>query len=145
VSAGDYSGYSVSGAGGADVLKGAVGDDVLVFDSADRLVDGGSGEDTLQFVSTGQLLDFTAIANNRHTGIETIDLTGTGNNSLTLATLDLLDLSDSTNTLRVDGNTGDSVNAMGVWTDGGVAGGYHTYTQGAATLLVDVDVTAVFS
>ena len=35
----------------------------------------------------------------------------------------------------------DRVDAGGGWTDGGVAGGYHTYTQGLATLLVDTDVS----
>jgi Ca2+-binding RTX toxin-like protein len=140
---------TLDGAAGADVLKGAGGDDVLVFHSADRLVDGGSGEDTLQFAGTGDSLDLTAIANSKYTGIEVIDLTGTGNNSLMLETLDLLDLSDSTNTLRVDGNADDVVNAGSGWVlgvDPVVIGAntYDNYTQGAATLLVDTDVTGVF-
>ena len=58
-------------------------------------------------------LDLTAIANNKITGIEVIDLTGTGNNSLTLNRLELLDLSDTTNQLIVNGNTGDAIASIG--------------------------------
>jgi hypothetical protein len=54
---------------------------------------------------------------------------------------DLLALSDTSNQLVVDGNAGDVVNAGGGWADGGIASGYHTYTQGAATLQVDIDIT----
>jgi len=94
---------TLNGAGGIDVLTGAGGNDFLVFDPNDRVVDGGSGEDTLQFTGTGGSLDLTATIDTKYTGIEIVDLTGTGNNTLTLAFGDLLDLSDSTNTLRVDG------------------------------------------
>jgi hypothetical protein len=60
---------------------------------------------------------------------------------LTLGMGDLLDLSGSTNQLTVDGNAGDVVNASDGWTDGGIVDGYHTYIQGAATLLIDIDIT----
>ena len=53
---------------------------------------------------------------------------------------DVLDISD-TDILTVDGDAGDSIAAGTGWTDGGIAGGYHTYTQGLATLLVDTDMT----
>ena len=60
----------------------------------------------------------------------------------------MLAISSSTDTLRVDGNAGDSINAGGGWTQGAdqVIGAdvYDSYTQGAATLLVDTDVTWVF-
>jgi hypothetical protein len=139
---------TLDGADGVDVVKGGAGNDNLKFDGADRLADGGSGEDTLQFVSTDQLLDLTATSNTKYTGIEVIDLTGTGDNSLTLETLDLLALSDSTDTLRVDGNAGDTVDAGSGWTQGADQDfgleTYATYTQGAATLLVDTDVTGIF-
>ena len=135
---------TLDGAGGVDVLRGAAGNDTLVFDGLDRLVDGGLGTDSLLFSGSGQSLDLTGISNLRYTGIEVIDLTGSGNNDLTLALGDLLDLSDSTNTLRVDGDTLDTVTAGSGWTPGAdqVLGlqTYHTYTQGAATLLVDTDV-----
>jgi Ca2+-binding RTX toxin-like protein len=143
---------SLDGGAGADALKGAAGDDTLKFDPADRVVDGGSGADTLEFTASGQSLDLTAIVNTRYTGIEIVDLTGTGDNDLVLGTLDLLALSDTTNTLRVDGNAGDGVTSTG---QGWVAGAdvdidgtlYKSYTDGAATLLLhpDVDSGSVIS
>ena len=41
----------------------------------------------------------------------------------------------------MDGISGDTVNAGIGWTDGGVTGGYHQYTQGVATLLVSTLIT----
>ena len=46
-----------------------------------------------------------------------------------------------TNTLTVDGDASDSIDAGTGWTDGGIVGAYHVYTQGAATLNVDTDMT----
>ena len=58
---------------------------------------------------------------------------------------DVLDLSSTTNTLRVDGNAGDVVDRNLGWTTGGTqtigANMYRSYTQGAAVLLVDTDIT----
>ena len=138
---------TLDGAGGADVLRGGAGNDVLVFDGADRVVDGDSGEDTLQFTGTGESLDLTAIINTKYTGIEVVDLTGNGDNSLTLETLVLLALSDSTNTLRVDGDAGDAVTSTGQgWAAGSLVdvGGtfYQSYTDGAATLLLHPDIVS---
>ena len=74
-------------------------------------------------------------------GIEQIDLEADiGANSLTLTMSDVLDMSD-TDILTVDGDTGDSIDAGTGWTDGGTAGGYHTYTQGLATLNLDIDLS----
>jgi hypothetical protein len=113
-------------------------------------VDGGSGQDTLQFAGSGESLDLTDIVDTRYTGIEIVDLTGTGDNTLILETLDLLALSDTTNTLRVDGDAGDVVISQG---QGWAAGGtvdiegtlYQSYTDGAATLLLHPDVDSLIS
>jgi Ca2+-binding RTX toxin-like protein len=136
---------TLDGAGGVDVVRGGAGDDMVVFDGTDRVVDGGRGHDTLQFTGFGESLDFTDIVDTRYTGIEIVDLTGTGDNSITPETLDLLALSDSTNTLRVDGDSGDSVISTGQgWVAGGTVdvGGtlYERYTDGAATLLLHPEV-----
>ena len=63
-----------------------------------------------------------------------------GANILTLSAADVIDMS-GTNILTVDGDSGDSVQAGTGWTDGGIAGGYHTYTQGLASLVVDTNMT----
>ncbi|WP_285518412.1 hypothetical protein, partial [Thermolongibacillus altinsuensis] len=71
--------------------------------------------------------------------------TGTGNNTLVLSRLDVLDISDTSNTLRVDGNAGDDVLLkFGEWQATGTttiaSQSYRVYTSGKATLQVDADV-----
>jgi hypothetical protein len=116
----------------------------------------GSGLDTLRIDGSAVSLDLTLVANNRLTGIERIDLTGSGDNSLTLDIRDVLALPDgaeafldsTTHELLIDGNSGDSVASVG---QGWVAGAevtlqgtlYAAYTHAdiAVTLLVDTDIT----
>jgi Ca2+-binding RTX toxin-like protein len=139
------------GGGGTDVLIGGAGDDTLVISDLNfRRISGGSGTDTLSLDSFGINLDLSAISNNKITGIEQIDLTGTGDNSLTLNQLDVLALSDTTNQLIVTGDVGDAVTSTGQgWTLdstttlNGIL--YNQYILGAATLLVNADITQTIS
>jgi Ca2+-binding RTX toxin-like protein len=133
---------TLDGGGDADTLSGGADNDTLIYDSLDASVLGGLGSDTLKISGSGTLLNLGGLAGTTIQDVEVIDLTGTGNNTLTLAASDVLALS-STDTLKVDGNAGDTVNAGSGWTDQGtvVNPGYHTYTQGLATLLVDTDIT----
>jgi hypothetical protein len=142
----------LTGAGGADVFRGGAGDDVLgVTGTNFRNVDGGTGVDTLQFNGADDHFDFNFVGQSIVTDIEVIDLTGIGNNSLTITRIDLLDLSGSTaggiKTLTVRGNAGDTVSASDAgWSNNGtlVIGGetYDVFRNGAARLLVDTDITA---
>jgi hypothetical protein len=132
---------TLTGRGGADVFNAGAGDDLIrVSNTTFRHVDGGGGTDTLAILGGGRTLDLTALADNKITGIEEINITGNGDNTLELAKRDLLDLSDTTNRLRVQGNNGDTVNLDGAWNAGSISGGYQTYVQGAARILVDVDI-----
>jgi FG-GAP repeat protein/hemolysin type calcium-binding protein len=135
----------MSGGGGKDVFHGGAGNDtILTPDLNFQLVDGGSGQDTLA-LSSNNLNMVLANFRGRISEIETINLTGTGNNTLTITALDLLNLSDTSNTLKVDGNAGDRVVVLtSAGTDGGIADGYHSYIQNAAVLLVGVDITVDF-
>jgi len=138
---------TLTGGGGADVFRGGAGDDLIqVSDAAFFDVDGGSGTDTLALTGDGVTLDLTLIANSKVSGIEVMEITGgaAAGNSLTLALTDVLDLSDTSNTLTVEGGVDDAVTvADGTWTDGGEVDGYHVYTLGAATLKVDVEIATV--
>ena len=140
---------SLVGSSGNDVLIGGGGDDVISFGAADRRISGGSGTDTLRIDGSGVNLDLTTISNNKLTELERIDITGTGNNSLTFNNLDVLNLSDTTNQLLIDGNAGDQVNSTGGWTLTGTTTvdniSYNQYILGAATLLVNVDITSVIT
>ncbi len=135
----------LSGGLGIDVLKGGGGNDLLSFGATDRRLDGGSGKDTLRVEGSGVELDLRQISNNKLTEFEIIDITGTGNNSLKFSRLDVLDLSDTTNRLIVNGNAGDVVTSRGQgWDPSGTTtlGGidYNRYIIGQARLLVDTDI-----
>lgn len=141
---------TLRGGRGSDVLYGGAGDDILIFGPQNRRMDGGSGTDTLAIEVSNMTMDLMAIPYNRITGIEIIDLTGTGNNSLKLTRLNVLNLSDTTNQLIVKGNAGDSVTSIQQgWLFGGTttlnSNLYDRYTSGAATLLVDTDITQTIS
>jgi len=117
------------------------------------LADGGTGSDTLELNGAGLDLDLTALADNRTRSIERIDLTGSGDNSLTLSVLDVLNLSEESNELLVLGNAGDTVSQGASWTAaaaGGTNGNgtstidgqtYQIYSAGQAALLVDTDMS----
>ncbi|MBY0498896.1 MAG: hypothetical protein K2P74_04655, partial [Nitrosomonas sp.] len=133
------------GRGGADSFDAGDGNDYIRILGDDfQFVDGGSGIDTLGLAGSGFNLDLSSVIDNIH-GIETIALYGVGDNTLTLTAQDVIDLSGSTNTMKVKGNAGDSmVGLSSGWADGGVHGNFHTFTQGEAVLLVGVDVTTDF-
>ncbi|MDA1049222.1 MAG: GEVED domain-containing protein [Planctomycetota bacterium] len=132
------------GDGGADVLRGGEGDDLLAVPALNfQRIDGGSGIDTLRLDASGLTFDLTAIPDNRLTGIELIDIRGSGPNTLKLTRLEVLNLSDSSNTLVVTGDSDDLIE-IGEFNrpdtirsteviDGGL---YRVYSSGTATLKV---------
>jgi Ca2+-binding RTX toxin-like protein len=128
---------------GVDVLKGGAGNDHFEWWAGDndRRVNGGSGKDTLGMSYGPMHLDLTAIPDSRFVNIENIDMSVV-RNTLTLAGQDVLAIS-STDTLRVFGSSDDTVDIAGRFTDLGVSGNFHRYQIGAATLLVDTDITDV--
>jgi VCBS repeat-containing protein len=138
---GDDGNDTVNGQGGSDALFGGAGDDILIWDSLDAVIDGGGGTDTLD--ARGADIDIAAFAGTI-TGLEIIDLSQPGADTVTLSAQDILDMSDS-DTLTVTGGPPDTVEAGTGWTDAGFDGsGNHIYTQdvGAtlATLLLDPDI-----
>jgi len=139
----------LNGRPGADTLNGLDGNDTLIWDPDDILVDGGAGTDVLRVIGagTGTTLTLTGLAGSKIVNVEVINLTGSGSNTLNLSVQNVLDISSTTDTLQVDGKSGDTVHRGSGWTTGadqiiGVET-YHTYTQGLATLLVDTDITNV--
>ena len=136
----------IDGGTGADIIFGGSGDDTFIFDVLDTF-DGGSGADTLNVSGTGANIDLSTVD---AIDMEIIDLTGSGNNQITLVLQDVLDVTDDNNRIIFDGDTGDQVTSAGQgWIQGAdeVIGSetYNTYTAGGATLLVDEDITQVIS
>ena len=130
------------GAGGADVLIGGQGNDTLaVSDATFRRIHGGTGTDTVRLDGSGLHLNLTSIADNRLVNIEQIDITGSGNNTLTLNQREVLNISNTSNTLTVVGNVGDSVQFGPGWTLVAQELGFMIFTQGAATLEVSESIT----
>lgn len=122
--------------GGADIILAGGGNDTVVINgdnitklsqSNTMLLDGGSGINTLKISDSGSTLDLTdATIAAKVQGFNTIDLTGTGNNTLKLdpaAVARIATTDDNTGTpgnedalMVVNGNTGDALQLAGTWT-----------------------------
>ena len=139
---GAQSNDSLIGLGGFDVLRGGQGDDSLaVGDLAFRKVVGGRGIDTLKLTGQGEVLDLTndQVAA-KLVGIEVIDLTGSGINSLIVDVASVLNASDDSNELLVRRDNGDTITFGTGWSltdyrtiDGQV---YYELSQNAARLVI---------
>jgi hypothetical protein len=132
--------------GSNDRLDGGAGNDMLIVGDASFRVDGGSGIDTLRLAGpSGFGLNLSTLAPGAIKEIEQIDL-GVGdslNNTLTVTKQSLLDLSSTSDLLKVFGDSGDTVNAAGftagsILTDNNIT--YNVYTNGSATLWVQQGV-----
>ncbi|WP_176042360.1 Ig-like domain-containing protein [Burkholderia stabilis] len=115
--------------GQTESLYGGVGENVFhVSDVSDlekvKQIAGNGGNDTLKLTGAGQVLDLTALnsgATDKISGIEILDITGTGNNTLKLSMKDVLNLGhedlfiqDGHTQLLVKGDAGDRVVLSGM-------------------------------
>lgn len=141
----------LDGDAGLDVLLGGKGDDILIYDPADLsagglCLNGGAGADTLKLSGAGVLFDFAQIEKGKITGIEKLDLSGSGNNQLRLNESTFADVTGrSGHALTIYGDTGDAVMiAASFWQDGGtvtdLSGSFHQYTNGAELLHVQASL-----
>lgn len=100
----------LDGGAGVDMLYGGAGADTLIYDSADSKIDGGAGIDILKISGSGIALDLSQLIAGKIAGIEKLDLTGSGNNSLSVNMASLLNLTGPAgHNLYVTGDAGDSV------------------------------------
>lgn len=145
---------SLEGGSGNDELYGGSGDDTLVYDAADTVIDGGSGTDTVY--ADGQNVDIGSPL----VDVEVIDLTDGVANSFDYMGLDIIEedieaITDSNNTLRVEGDAGDQIDIdTSGWLNSGFqdvgtnAAGYNVWigmssSGEVVTLEIDPDVTVV--
>ena len=133
------------GRGGADVFDAGAGNDAIrIGDLRFASIDGGDGNDVLHLAGANLNFDLATLGSNIQ-GIESICIYGRGDNTLSLTAESLLDLSDTTNTLKVQGNSGDHIFVQDSgWIDDGSHGFYHSYIQDDAVLLVGANVTVTF-
>jgi Ca2+-binding RTX toxin-like protein len=142
---GNSANNSLNGGGGADTLEGGDGDDRFVFDRTDTYngqlgsVTGGAGFDMLAFTLANGVFASGYAAS----GIEGIDLTAAGAQTLSITAQDVVDFADS-DEIRVLGNQDDVLVFSEPWNLLGteeIAGAlYYRYEAGAATLFVDTDI-----
>jgi len=137
---------TLTGGAGSDTLRGGSGDDTIIISNFNFVeIDGGDNSDILVLDGADLNLDLS-IKGNSISGIEAMDLTGSGNNSVTFTLDELLNLSQTSNQLIISGDAGDSVTSSAQnWIQAAdqVIDGqtYHVYSSGDATLLVDTDIT----
>ncbi len=158
---------------------GTAGNNTLLLDRTELAnlaapganINGAGGIDTFSFNGAGLSLNLLNIPATAITSFERVNLTGTGNNALTLSVVDVLDFASSNvfnlgtgwtglsssvaqRQLVVDGNSGDTLTASGGWTlqpvvvsNGGQA--YVVYTSGtgsnAAMLIIDTDISRMIT
>ena len=132
------------GGGGADSLRGGEGDDTLAISDLSFLrAVGGNGTDTLRLDASGVTLDLTSLADNRLLGIEQIDISGSGANTLVLDASEVLNISDESNTLVVYRDNDDPVELGNGWTQRAdeMIGPdtFNVFSQGQAMVKVQAD------
>lgn len=149
---GNSANNTVDGGLGNDALYGGDGNDLFIWDPADSIINGGSGNaDKLRVAGSGLNLDLTTVPDTVITDIEIIDLYVLYNNNLILTASDVLAISSSTDhTLRVDGYAGDGIHAVDTgWQYIGnefIDGNWYYVAinndiNGLATVKVDMDIT----
>lgn len=137
----------LDGGTGRDILHGDTGNDTLVYDAQDILIDGGTGSDTLLFTSN-TTIDFSILdsTTNPVKNVEVLDLTQAKVTITNLSLNDVIDMTDSNNTLTILGDSGDKVNVPAISGDYTVAktveSGFDVYTYshtGDPTVVVKID------
>ena len=121
-----------------DSLLGETGNDTIVVEKGATLInttiDGGAGnKDRLKIADDS--VDLTKVKN-----FEILDLTE-GNHNITLTAKDVLDMTDSNNKLRIDGDNGDNVTLQGWIKDTNpTSDGYTVYTkvEGSHTITLEI-------
>ncbi|MGB0934868.1 MAG: putative Ig domain-containing protein [Alphaproteobacteria bacterium] len=133
----------IDGGAGVDTVYGQSGDDTIVYDAIDALMDGGAGFDTLDVNGTG-LVDLNNVSK-----IEKVDLDNGLSNTVNLTSSDVLSMAPTNNTLIFDGDGSDTINLdTGQWVldnnaapppPGAVAGEYETYVSQTDGAIVQIE------
>jgi len=101
--------------GGMDRVDAGAGHDLVVIDNLNfQRIDGSAGRDKFRLDMSNKELDLTKTPDGKTTGFEEIDLYG-GNNALVMSPGDVVNLSKTSNTVTVYGNTSNSVRLTDIW------------------------------
>ncbi len=89
-----------------DVIQAGGGNDTIVHDGNDSLIDGGAGHDTLN-VGEGEIIDFSNLDNVKN--MEQFDFTNNASETLNISVSDVVSLGENNNTLKITGDDTDKV------------------------------------
>lgn len=131
----------LDGGDGSDRLFGGAGNDLLIYDSHDRIINGGAGIDTLRFVWGGQAYAHGQMP--RIAGIEAIEFAST-DNLLTLTAKYIKRIS-ANDTLIITGDHGNRVDPGSNWHFDGFSddGRFYILTKAGATLRIENSVQVI--
>ena len=128
-------GSIISGGGGDDTIS--IGKNASIQDTS--TIDGGAGFDTLKVADNS--IDFSHVKNIERLDITDVNKTSADTNVVTLSANDVLDMTDSNNKLKIDGDNNDKLNLSGGgWSKGASNDGYTTFTSGTVTVEVKDDM-----
>ena len=128
-------GSIISGGGGDDIIS--IGKNASIQDTS--TIDGGAGYDTLKVADNS--IDFSHVKNIEKLDITDVNKTSADTNVVTLSANDVLDMTDSNNKLKIDGDNNDKLNLSGGgWSKGASNDGYTTFTSGTVTVEVKDDM-----
>jgi Ca2+-binding RTX toxin-like protein len=130
----------LDGGAGADRIFGGAGNDIMVWGAGDILNGGAGAADAVKLNAS---LNLVKLPNEKILNVETFDMTDGANQTLTLATLDVLKLSTTTDTLTVLGNAGDKVNLNGAFVLDSTVGDFEFWKLGGATVKIETELTVI--
>jgi hypothetical protein len=129
---------TLDGAGGADTVNGGDGNDIIKYGTGDDVDGGNNASNNLAGTNVGDILDISGLAgsidltsainSNNIDGIETIRMTGNGNQTLVLSAADVINIGsgefnptpnggpdtwDNKDAVKIEGNNGDTVQLDG--------------------------------
>ncbi|WP_204902202.1 VCBS domain-containing protein [Psychrobacter sanguinis] len=138
----------LDGGAGEDGLYGDTDNDTLVFDSANRFMNGGDGVDALLLPAASSTFDFNSLIGtvtnsslNKVSNIEVLDLSGADFTITELTANAVIQITDENNHLEIDGDNSDSVQLTGNWEQGATSGGYTSYSLNDTTISIDTGIT----
>jgi Ca2+-binding RTX toxin-like protein len=149
---GDLGNDTLVGGDGRDVLAGGEGDSLSGGNGPDIVnvdafsfyaVDGGAGIDKLQFTGSGLDADLRLFEDGRISGIEVLDIRGSGPNAVTAGRDDVMSMSSTTDLLVVHGDGDDTLVLAGAW-EVLELDGYDLYSLDAASVLVSTSMSVEF-
>ena len=128
----------LNGGSGANHIQGDRGHDTLIiYDTKFDFLSGGQGDDQVRLDQNGIVLDLREIPDGSFQSIESVDMTGNGNNKFVVTYSEVLSIRNNNDRVIVEGDEEDQVELGVGWKWRGVREDhYHRFVQTGATIWV---------